>query len=181
MTRILMKVLSVLACLAVMASVVGAQGSLFTTRLAKLGKPALSESKNGIKAEVWLLTRAEHDRLLSMPGENRQLNDGSSDTGDESYKNTQHANSANSAPPNPEIAIVVLDDGGGKVPVQNMILEITAKSPSGVPLTKGLIAAHDHYATDLEFAEKGAYKLSLRITRDGRTTMMYFETPIIIS
>jgi hypothetical protein len=149
--------------------------------ISKLGKPDFTESKDGIKAQVWLVSREEHDLSLSGAGKSSDT-EGKSDNpqANDPRKSAGSAEIAGGTG-KPEVAIVVLDDVAKNVHINNAKVELSMMSPTNKTSTVVLNAMEGHYANDISFTEKGSYKVTLTVTRDGKTTTMTFATPITVS
>jgi hypothetical protein len=163
----------------------------------KLGKPTFSESKDGIRAQVWLVSREQHNRLTSpeqsMPsGETQETPEHRKDSpspepGQLQEKPQQEkigqegTDMKRAGAGRPEVAVVVIQDAAKNTLINDAKVELTATSPAGKSSTARLTSAKGHYMQNLELAEKGAYRFTLKITHQGKTTTMDFTTSVQLS
>ncbi len=145
----------------------------------KLGKPTFTSTKAGIKAQVWLVSRAEHDRLSGRAsGSEPQLDSPGKSSGEGGYTMKKEEKTSMGGSSRYEVAIVVLTDAMKNVPIDNAKADLSLTSPTKKTSEVSLSSMQGHYSGDINLTEKGSYKIGLKITHDGKTTTMTFDTPL---
>ena len=142
----------------------------------KLGKPTFTGTKEGIKAQVWLISRAEHDRLMGGTSEAKPLPDVGSEEKSYTMKKEEKASMGGSS--RYEVAVVMLTDATKNMPVDNAKAELNITSPTNKKSDVALSSSQGHYFSDVNLSEKGSYKIGLKITHDGKSITMNFDTPL---
>ncbi len=125
----------------------------------KLGKPTFTSTKEGISAQVWLISRAEHDRLMGGTSEAKSLPDVQSDEKSYTMKKEERASMGSSS--KYEVAVVLLTDAMKNAPIDDAKAELNITSPTRKKSEVALNASEGHYSGDINLTEKGSYKIGL--------------------
>jgi hypothetical protein len=161
------------------------QGHTFDA--SRLGKATFSNTKNGINAQVWFVSRAEHDRVMGLSGDkphemDKSMSEDKSAEGKTTQDKTYNKDSEKSmTSAKPEVAIILLTDATTGAQINNATAQLDLSSPSKKTSTVTVTPMNGHYSGALDLSEKGSYKVALKITRDGKTTTMNFDTPFSAS
>jgi hypothetical protein len=122
----------------------------------KLGPPTFSETKDGLTARIWLVSREAYQQLSSGTADDAPGLKGGS-------------------PPKPEVALAVLSDDGTKESILQAAVELTIVSPTNKSSLVVLEPRADHYTQELNLAERGTYKFSLKAMHAGKVITMEFK------
>ncbi|MBI5474461.1 MAG: hypothetical protein HY961_19155 [Ignavibacteriae bacterium] len=157
----------------------------------KLGKPMFVETANGIKAQIWLISRADHDRLMEpsasmqpepeVPDKTAEPTKGAAQNPmkkEDKYSTKKWEQGSMSGSSKYEVAILVLTDTKANMPLENATAEINWTAPSGKSAKSSLAKMSGHYSSTIDFSERGAYKLDLKVTHAGKTTTFKFDKPV---
>lgn len=117
-----------------------------------LGTPTFSETKDGVTAQVWLVSRQTYKKFLSgAPAAEQDM-----------------------VSQKPEVAIAVLSGEIQKEPIVKSPVELTIVSPANKASLVAMEARGEHYTHELSLIEKGTYKFSLKTMYSGKSISIEF-------